>query len=312
MRVRWNSILAELQRAKLLRPAIAAYLESLPNGLSGKKKTAALTKQKKWTVSVSGWEMIDTMIDILKPFEQGTRDLSMSGVPTLCMVLPIYKSLEEHLKAQISALTVSFEDTEDEFKIVNAVKLGLDKLSIYLEKAVKSDYHLLAVVLNPQLRLQYLEDDTRWAPEVPTTPSASSATSGSLYMRSVQRQTSSQDASSPSWTLALDSYLNGAYPFPEDKGVEYILSWWSAYGSKFAPLDAIVRDILAIHGVSVSVERLFSSSGLTLHDNRARLTAVMAGKTIITKEWLKRGFGEGVDYLEGVAIWEKDSDEESD
>ncbi|KZV76175.1 hypothetical protein PENSPDRAFT_558246, partial [Peniophora sp. CONT] len=263
MRVRWNSVQAELERAKLLRPAINAYLESLPNGLSGKKKAAALAKQKKLSVSVAGWEMIDTMVNILKvrtslyALSQGTRDLSMSGVPTLCMVLPIFKSLEEHLQTQISTLTESFKRTEDEFRIVDAVKLGLDKLSVYLEKATNSDYHLLAVVLNPQLRLQYFEDDTRWAPEVPVraralledlcrqyskkTPAAStsdvrsakpaaassSAASGSLYMRSVQRQASSQDAATPSWTLALDSYLNGAYPFPEDKGAEYILSWWS-------------------------------------------------------------------------------------
>ena len=62
--------------------------------------------------------------------------------------------------------------------------------------------------------------------------------------------------------------------------------------------------------MSVPVERLFSSSGLTLRDNRARLTATTAGKTVITKEWLKRGFGEGIDYLEGVAIWEKESGDE--
>ena len=45
--------------------AINAYLESLPLGLSGKKKAAALAKQKKWTVSVAGWEMIDQMIKVL-------------------------------------------------------------------------------------------------------------------------------------------------------------------------------------------------------------------------------------------------------
>ena len=69
----------------------------------------------------------------------------MSGVPTLCMVLPVFKSLEVHLQAQISTLTASFRRSEDEFRIVDAVQLGLDKLSIYLAKATASDYHLLAV-----------------------------------------------------------------------------------------------------------------------------------------------------------------------
>ena len=60
------------------------------------------------------------------------------------------------------------------------------------------------------------------------------------------------------------------------------------------------------------VERLFSSSGLTLRDNRARMTAVTAGKTVITKEWLKRGLGDDINHLEGVRIWEKESESESE
>lgn len=189
------------------------------------------------------------------------------------MVLPVYKSLQEHLEAQIASLTEPLGD-DDEFNIVAAVQLGLDKLNAYLAKAVKSDYHLLAVgkfsncaligtnthnqpVLNPQLRLQYFEDDTRWDLEVPVrarallenlceqysrkapapatnaphppqpTASSSSTATTSLYLKSVRRQTSSQGPSAPTWTLALESYLNGAYPFPEDKGADQILAWWS-------------------------------------------------------------------------------------
>ncbi|VDC05823.1 unnamed protein product, partial [Peniophora sp. CBMAI 1063] len=71
----------------------------------------------------------------------------------------------------------------------------------------------------------------------------------------------------PSWNLALDSYLNGAYHFPTDKGAEHILPWWSAYGNKFAPLGAIAHDVLVIQGTSTPVECLFLSSGLTLRNN---------------------------------------------
>src|SRR5271168_3406787 len=64
----------------------------------------------------------------------------------------------------------------------------------------------------------------------------------------------------------------------------------------------IARDILAIPGVSISVEWLFSSSEHTLSDTCSSLTAVSALKTVVVKEWLKKGFGEDVNYLDNICI----------
>ncbi|KII89944.1 hypothetical protein PLICRDRAFT_107806, partial [Plicaturopsis crispa FD-325 SS-3] len=74
------------------------------------------------------------------------------------------------------------------------------------------------------------------------------------------------------------------------------------HASDFPVLSRIARDILAIPGVSVSVERLFSSSKHTLTDSRSSMGVESASKTILTKEWLKKGFGEGLHYLENVSI----------
>lgn len=65
-------------------------------------------------------------------------------------------------------------------------------------------------------------------------------------------------------------------------------------------LARIARDILAIPGVSISVERLFSSSKHTLSDTRSSLSAKSASKTVVAKEWLKKGFGNGVNYLDNI------------
>jgi hypothetical protein len=66
-------------------------------------------------------------------------------------------------------------------------------------------------------------------------------------------------------------------------------------------LARIARDILAIPGVSISVERLFSSSKHTLSDSRSSLTAESASKTVVAKEWLKKGFGAEVNYLDNIS-----------
>ena len=59
---------------------------------------------------------------------------------------------------------------------------------------------------------------------------------------------------------------------------------------------------VAIPGVSIGVERLFSSCRHTLTETRASLAATSAAKTIVLKEWLKRGYGNDVEYLENVSI----------
>jgi hypothetical protein len=65
-------------------------------------------------------------------------------------------------------------------------------------------------------------------------------------------------------------------------------------------LARIAHDILAIPRVSISVKHLFSSSKHTLSDSRCLMTAESASKTVVAKEWLKNGFGEGVDYLDNI------------
>ena len=91
---------------------------------------------------------------------------------------------------------------------------------------------------------------------------------------------------------------------PRLANADQIIWWYAAvlqkHATDFPVLACIARDILAIPGVSISVERLFSSSKHTLSDSRSSLTAQSASKTVIAKEWLKKGLGEGVNYLDNV------------
>jgi hypothetical protein len=65
-------------------------------------------------------------------------------------------------------------------------------------------------------------------------------------------------------------------------------------------MAAAVRDILAIPGVSISVERLFSSMKKTLRHDRSSITAETASVDIMTKEWLKAGLDQDIDYRQVI------------
>lgn len=75
-----------------------------------------------------------------------------------------------------------------------------------------------------------------------------------------------------------------------------------AYQLSMAAIARGARDVLAVPGVSVSVERLFSSCKLTLTDTRSALTAINAARLIVAKEWARRGRADAVAFLDGVSI----------
>ncbi|KAJ3003160.1 hypothetical protein NUW54_g5447 [Trametes sanguinea] len=99
----------------------------------------------------------------------------------------------------------------------------------------------------------------------------------------------------------IDVYFTDVHPCDENGA----LQWWKDHAAQFPVLALIARDILAIPGVSIAVERLFSSCRHTLRDARSSLSASSASMTVITKEWLKRGLGDNIDYLEQVSIWQQ-------
>jgi hypothetical protein len=110
----------------------------------------------------------------------------------------------------------------------------------------------------------------------------------------------------------LEKYFSGIYPCIDQDA----LAWYKVsscclrsvrpcltvvtqnHQDEFPILSQIARDILAIPGVSISVERLFSSSKHTLSDTCPSMTATSASRTVVAKEWLKKGLSDGVNYLD--------------
>ena len=195
------------------------------------------------------------------------------------------------------------------------------------------------LVLHPSIRLSYFEDSIKWDPSIPIRARvllehlyetyssedplvAASVTdlpadANSFFLDAIRTLTPSNKKA---LVTEIESYFNGTYPCLDGKA----LKWWKVssqmlprpvlwvywshwsilqkHATEFPVLSRIARDILAIPGVSISVERLFSSSKHTLSDSRSSMTAESASKTVVAKEWLKQGLGDGVDYLDGKQI----------
>jgi len=107
------------------------------------------------------------------------------------------------------------------------------------------------------------------------------------------------DATSRRYVNEVELYLTGSYAARPGTSV---LTWWKDHAEQFPILSRIARDILAIPGVSIAVERLFSSCRHTMADERASMNIDSVWKTIIAKEWLKRGMADNLDYLDGIRI----------
>ncbi|KAJ7869546.1 hypothetical protein B0H14DRAFT_3440541 [Mycena olivaceomarginata] len=76
MKVRWNTTLAELERAQLLQPAFDAFVSKLPNGLNGKPKQVAQARKKKWEMSSGDWEFVDKLVKALEVLRLVTLEFS--------------------------------------------------------------------------------------------------------------------------------------------------------------------------------------------------------------------------------------------
>ncbi|EUC56482.1 hypothetical protein RSOL_180190, partial [Rhizoctonia solani AG-3 Rhs1AP] len=162
VKVRWNSILAEIRRAILLKAAINQYVSTLDDGKSGASLRRARALKKKWTISDEEWDVLCEIVKILEHFESATRDYSKRGRTVLYSVLPTYITLREKLiesRVHLRTLSVSSSGFET---LIEALKAGEEKLEKYFHLALKSDFTLLASIFHPGMRIKYFEDTQRW------------------------------------------------------------------------------------------------------------------------------------------------------
>ncbi|KAJ7449761.1 hypothetical protein B0H11DRAFT_2332104, partial [Mycena galericulata] len=159
MKVRWNTTLAELERAQLLQRAFDSFVSKLPTGLAGKAKRVAQARKKKWEMKSGDWEYVSKLIDALQVLKQCTLEFSKKRVPTICKVLPLYKLI------QVTLTDLATKHENDEPTLSDALLAGASMATKYISNALFGDYVLLGAVLHPAVRIAFFQGQ-QWDPSV--------------------------------------------------------------------------------------------------------------------------------------------------
>ncbi|KAJ3555257.1 hypothetical protein NM688_g2679 [Phlebia brevispora] len=204
---------------------------------------------------------------ILSPFKFVTLSLSRKDIPTICLVIPVYKLMDLHIQESVNKY-------QDHQTICFVLKIAAKKLDPYITKTTHSKYLLLSVVLHPMMRLSYFKDPAKkWNAEVKiharqfldeiyaeyaAKSGAADAALSAGSARASNRSHSNLIASAMSMSrppavkaIEIELYLSHAYPINNSDGA---LRCWADENRQFPVLREIARDILTIPGSSMTAE----------------------------------------------------------
>ncbi|KAJ7831822.1 hypothetical protein B0H14DRAFT_3463771 [Mycena olivaceomarginata] len=223
--------------------------------------------------------------------------------------------------------TLATKHEDDEPTLSNALLAGAAVATQYINKALIGDYILLGAVLHPAARITFFKGN-QWDPSIAvrarrllldivkrcakadrdTSPSSVAAVSGSdssnTTKSSVFAMAMALKAAPAVKTVSttidgkdeVELYCGNISPVSET--FDDPLTWWKENVGTLKYMARIARDILAIPGVSISVERLFSSLKHTLSDARSSMTAETAFSYVPNSGWQDDFFAQiGLDDL---------------
>ena len=99
---------------------------------------------------------------------------------------------------------------------------------------------------------------------------------------------SKKSSGSTNPTFELDSYLSETLDLDDSTAEELdLLTWWARRTSIYPVLSMIAKEIFACSASTVAVEQAFSLGGLTLDDNRSRLTPIHVEYNMLVEDWSK-------------------------
>ena len=80
----------------------------------------------------------------LKIFQDATLEFSQTKVPTICKILPLFKIIQQHLQKALDDPDLTKDRSGMKYPgLKTALRCGLKKINMYLEKSLAGDYPLL-------------------------------------------------------------------------------------------------------------------------------------------------------------------------
>ncbi|KAF5361627.1 hypothetical protein D9758_007393 [Tetrapyrgos nigripes] len=288
---RWNSTYFMVKRAKELR----AYYTNTRNDL-----------YKKYKISSEEWEVVDVIIEFLEIFRTCSEKMSAGNFPTLSASLLVYVKL-------MNAVDKFMES--DIAKKNASVQAGLvackEKLEKYYDKSTyESHYYYAAAVLDPRLKHKLFEANpnlftrdwrhrmetafkeclTLYSAAAPASTANPSTTPQTPFVSNTNSRSSSiDDLFNDESLLGSSAGSLSATETAEEEYARYLgdrttnnvdcLAFWKMSGKFYPRLAAYARDVLAIPGSSVAVERVLSVGRDLIGLHRHSLSAETSNST---------------------------------
>lgn len=272
-----------------------------------------LTVYEEMSISTENWKIMAELTDILKPFEEITRELSSSN-STISSVIPLIHALKSNLAVE--------QLKENALPVIKKVieKLILE-INVRFSELHKIPVYAISTYLDPRYKLKFfdsvIKDDIQSklatllvaeACEVQqfSPPQNKRLRTGARH--GTQQATSQVQHKSSQIKKSIEMFLNESNSDSDNDLEDAILSvqhakkvladynnekkihvsedpllWWKRNSSKFKMLVPLVRQFLATPPGSVASEQLFSGAGLIYDPLRARLNSEKAAKLLFIK-----------------------------
>jgi hypothetical protein len=205
---------------------------------------------KEFSLNNNEWETLKEIQSLLRPFEEATNAISGQKYASICLLLPIFQSIELHIK------TCEPSNSED---ISSCAKIMLKKLDKYKTLMI-NDITEFAVVVDPRLKFDYFEDSTsdmktkftNFFNQFYALPAESAIEEPSTsFITSIYKKRKTDSSNE------IEKYIN----FPTEGHESDPALWWKNNISHFPNLSKLAFDILLIPASSVPCEQIFSKSG---------------------------------------------------
>lgn len=293
---RWNSTYGMLQSALHLKTALNALLHSF-------KELRCLQ------ISPSEWEVVETVVTYLKPFDSLSTVLGDQTYVTLPLVIIGFNMLIDRIEDIVKKIDQKPDRNGTDEKLLVAFQNGRDKMLRHYKKT--NWIYGISLILDPRHRVetfslsswgqelkeesirkfetilqeQYCGNCTAVSPVSQTRlQSQQEDSDNSFNLFALYESTSeiSETMHSNEWKIEFTKYCKEKRA---DKNVD-ILQWWRQNSVTFPKTAKMAQDLLSIPATSVPAERLFSKAGLIIRKHRNKLHNESARSLLCINGWV--------------------------